>query len=64
MVSFTSVQEALSYEIANEAALRRLQREAEAVPGVEYSEVWLNGNCPSFVAGYDNQDEVIVCFKV
>lgn len=64
MVSFTSAQEALSYEIDNQASLRRLQREVEAVPGVSYSEVWLNGSCPSFVAGYDDQDEVIVCVKV
>lgn len=64
MTNFTSLQEAESFKAANHLYLQQLQEDVRAIPGVEYSDIWLNGSSPSFVAGYDIDDCQIVSFKI
>jgi hypothetical protein len=61
---FKSLEDAEAYSSHNKEKLYQLQKEAESVPGVVNSDVWLNGNCPSYVVGVDNDDKEIVCFKL
>lgn len=63
-MNFDSLSQAKRYERDNADLISMLQKETEAIDGVLYSEVWLNGNPPSFVAGFNNEDEHIVSLKL
>lgn len=64
MQTFESLKQAEEFKENNQWMLLTLQSEAESVAGVVCSEVWLNGNCPSFVVGIDCEDQHIVSFKI
>lgn len=64
IMMFKNINEAEAFKNNNTAMLQALQTEIEKIDGVAYSDVWLNKNSPSFVAGYNNEDEQIVSLKI
>lgn len=64
MTTFNSLQDAEDFKKSNADLLMRIQAEVEAVPGVVSSEVWLNGNPPSFIVGLDSEDNHFVYLKI
>ena len=61
---FSSTQQAEQFQRDNMALLQDLSNEVERIDLVSYSEVWLNGNGPSFIAGYSSEDEQIVSLPI
>lgn len=64
MTTFRTTEEALAFKRQYADIIKAIQDEVEAVDGVDYSEVWLCGNAPSFVAGVDHNDEHFVSIKI
>jgi hypothetical protein len=64
MTTFNTTEEALAFKKQYADLLKAIQEEVESVDGVDYSEVWLCGNAPSFVAGVDSNDLHIVSIKI
>lgn len=64
MTSFSTIEDAKAFRLANAELIRGLEREAESVMGVIYTDVWLNGASPSFVAGYNCEDIHVVSFPI
>jgi len=61
---FNSLESAESYKKQNFAYLDALVAEALQIESVEYADVWLNSKAHSFVAGFNDEDEMIVCLKI
>lgn len=64
MKIFESLNEAEQFKVDNCEYLDALQSEINSLPGVAYSEVWLNGNSPSCVIGFDAEDQQFVSLLV
>jgi hypothetical protein len=60
MKIFKSLIETEQFKIDNCEYLAALQSELNSLPGVVYSEIWLNGNSPSCVIGFDAEDQQFV----
>lgn len=60
----TNLSQAEAFKIDNRELLISLQDEVNSIPNVAYSEIWLNGNAPHFVAGYDFDDNQIVSLRI
>lgn len=60
-MTFNSIEEAERFKKDNFEHLNDLTMFVEDIHGVQYSDVWLNRNCPSFVAGFNQHDEMVVC---
>lgn len=61
---FASLTHAEEFKQNNLKLLSELSSEVEKLEGIERSEVWLCGNCPSFIAGYDDNEEQIVSLPI
>lgn len=64
MKLFNSLQEAEQFKVNNLEYIASLQTEAELIPEVIYSELWLNRYSPSCVIGFDDEDQEFVSFKI
>ncbi|KZX78274.1 hypothetical protein A3715_10425 [Oleiphilus sp. HI0009] len=60
----SSLNDADEFKKANLSKIDSLMNEAELVDNVVHSELWVNGNCPSFVAGFNDEDEWVVSYKI
>lgn len=63
-MTFKNIKEAEKYKKDNAAMLQQLQSEVEKIEGVAYSDIWLNKIAPSFIAGYNSDDEQVVSLKI
>lgn len=63
-VTFASSEEAAQFKREHSQALDSLVERVKNMPGVDYADVWLNEYSPSFVAGYDSNDEQIVRIRL
>jgi hypothetical protein len=63
-MSFANRSEAHEWRGKNQATLVDLNMEAISMEGISYSETWLCGNGPSFVAGFDDEDRMVVCLPI
>ncbi len=63
-VTFSSLKEAETFRRNNSTMIDLLKMRVSNMPGVVHADVWLNESEPSFVAGYDAQDEQIVKIKL
>lgn len=61
---FGSLEEVEAFIFKESHAIHCLREEAEAIKGAVSSEVWLNGNCPSYVVAIDDEDQEIACFRI
>jgi hypothetical protein len=61
---FKSLEEADHFKQCEADRLMQLQTEALALDGVVHTEIWLCGNCPSFVAGFNSEDAQVVSFII
>ena len=58
-MKFNSIEQAESFKKANRVFLDNLENECSKLPGVLYAEVWLCGKTESFVACFNENDEII-----
>ncbi|EGR0763340.1 hypothetical protein ETS23_06365 [Vibrio parahaemolyticus] len=63
-ITFSSSEEAAQFRRNHAIALDLVIQRVKTMQGVNYADVWLNQNSPSFVAGYDSNDEQIVRIKL
>lgn len=63
-VSFDSLAAAEGFAAKNQPLIAAALRDVDATEGVVWSDVWLNGNGPSFVEGYNADDQPIVAVKL
>jgi hypothetical protein len=61
---FTDRSQADQWRHRHQNLLMALNMEASAVEGVSYAETWLCGGSPSFVAGFDEDDQMVVCLPI
>lgn len=61
---FESFAHSEKFKKDNLKLLSDLSNEVENIADVDYSEVWLNGNSPSFIAGFDKNDIQIVSLPI
>lgn len=59
-VTFSSMDEAERFKRDNAMMLDSLVERVRRMPGVKHADIWLNQFEPSFVAGFDKNDERIV----
>ncbi|TNC80868.1 MAG: hypothetical protein C9356_12140 [Oleiphilus sp.] len=64
MFTFHTTEQAIAFSTTNAECLHAMEQEALRCEGVEYADQWLNGACPSFIAGYNGEDEMVVCFPL
>lgn len=58
---FTDYDQASTWRRNKDCLVQILTAEVERISGVSYTEDWLCGKCPSFIAGFNEDDEMIVC---
>jgi len=63
-VKFHSLNEAEQFKRDQVALLIKTERQAKKIDNVVYAETWLCGNCPSFIAGCNEEEEIIVCLPI
>lgn len=61
---FETIEQAESWRNANLENLTRLHAETLAIEGVCHAETWLCGACPSFIAGFGDDDQIVVCMLI
>jgi hypothetical protein len=61
---FTDYGQASAWRRDNDRLVRALNADVTRISGVSYTEDWLCGRCPSFVAGFNDDDEMIVCVPI
>ena len=61
---FASLDQAQAWRQRSRGLLAELEAIAAAVEGVAYTDTWLCGNAPSYVAGFNAEDEMLVCFPI
>lgn len=59
-VQFDTLPESEAYAAENAAYIESLLVEVRQMEGVVQAERWLCKNCPSFIAGLNEHDEIIV----
>lgn len=61
---FDSVESAERFKEKYAQYLEELCEYALGIEIVAYADIWLNGNMPSFVAGYNSDDVLVVCIRI
>lgn len=61
---FDSLEQAEAWQKQSLAYLTKLHTEVLAIEGVSYAETWLCGAVRSFIAGFADNDEMIVCVPI
>lgn len=61
---FNDYHQASAWRRNNDGMLQAITAEVARVAGVSYTENWLCGECPSFVAGFNDEDTMIVCLPI
>ena len=63
-MKFESIDHAKQFEKQNIEMLNNMLLEVEQIESVQYGDVWLNSKAPSFIAGFNDEDEIIVCIPI
>jgi len=61
---FKNIEESEKFKCKNFDKLNNMFIEVSNFDTVNYCEIWLNSKCPSFVAGFNQADEMIVCLPI
>jgi len=61
---FKTLEEAKIFELENEGLLSELSTIAKSVSGCLRTEIWLNGNAPSYISVIDEEDQEIACIPI
>jgi len=61
---FNNLAEAETFKSSHADYLAELEQQALATPRVAWTEVWLNGNYPSYVTGYDEDEEEVRAARI
>jgi hypothetical protein len=59
-MKFASREEALRYKRTHAEHIELALQFACSLESVEYGEVWLNQHTPSYVAGFNSEDDIVV----
>ncbi|AIW22416.1 hypothetical protein F0267_01890 [Vibrio coralliilyticus] len=59
-ITFNSLAESERFKDTNPALIEEAHSIASSYEGVAYTETWLCCNCPSHIAGFDKDDEILV----
>lgn len=63
-IVFESGEDAEAWRNQNHQLLARLHEEVASIEGVAYTETWLCGACPSYIAGCGDDDHILVCLPI
>ncbi len=61
---FNTLADAEAWREENQDLLNAMHNEVRTIDAVQYTETWLCGTAPSFVAGFSDADEIIVCLRL
>lgn len=61
---FNTIQELETFKKTSYHLLEYVQQEVCAIEGVTYSEIWLCVGSPSFICGYNSEDQPILSFPI
>lgn len=59
-IQFESIEQAEQFKLDHAALISQAADVALACDSVSYVETWLCQNSPSYVAGFDNNDDIVV----
>ena len=63
-ILFTNLNEAEQFKAANALYLDKKSKEIRRLDNVAYTEVWLTKNVPSYIAGFNCDDEIVCEVKL
>ena len=59
-ITFNSLYESECFKDSNADLIAEAHAIASSYEGVAYTDTWLCCNCPSHIAGFDKDDEILV----